>query len=229
MVTTAVQPQEQGPAPTARPWRRRLVVAGVAAAALVATSGAVVLSQDEVTATDGMSMVVVRDDPPADLGDFDDDDLDDGSVTEITGTYGTEYRVAAQDGRYLDLIVSVRSEGLLPLRVIDVVPALASEESLHVLEDVEVSVPVDTSQTTWRSVGQGVVLEPGWSMPVRMTGRFATACGSATPPVDAGGAIGTDRLLELDYTVLGLRRQASPTTSWTVMFEGPLGCPAPTS
>ena len=229
MATTEVQAREQGPGPTARPWRRRLAVAGVATAVLVVTSGAVVLSQDEVTATDGMSMVVVRDAPPADLGGFSDTDLDDGAVTEVTTTSGTEYRVAAEDGRYLDLVVSVRNEGLVPVRLTDVVPTLASEESVHVLDDVQVSVPVDATQTAWRSVDDGVVLDPGRSMPIRMTGRLATACRSAAPPVEAGGSIGTDRLLELSYEVLGLPREASPAASWTVLLDGPLGCPAPTS
>ncbi|MEJ5867162.1 hypothetical protein WDV85_05320 [Pseudokineococcus sp. 5B2Z-1] len=208
--------------------RPRGVVLGIAGLLVaVGAAGGVVLAQDAVVSRDGASMVVVRDAPPDDPGDFDDAALVDGAVTEMTNTYGTEYHVAPSDGRWLDLVVSVTNEGLLPVRLTDVVPALAADEPVRVLEDVRVSVPVDATETAWRAVGEGVVLEPGRSLPIRMTGRLSTACGSPAPPVEAGGWTGTDRLVHLRYDLLGLPRRADPATWFTVALDGPLGCPAP--
>ncbi|MEJ5914372.1 hypothetical protein [Pseudokineococcus sp. 1T1Z-3] len=90
-------------------------------------------------------------------------------------------------------------------------------------------MPVDVSQAAWRPLGEGVVVEPGTSMPLRMVGRTGTACGSDAKPVDEGGSVGTDRFVDLSWTVLGLPREASPAAPWSVLFEGPLGCPAPVS
>ncbi|MEJ5943883.1 hypothetical protein WDZ17_01060 [Pseudokineococcus basanitobsidens] len=231
MATTEVPTDEHvPPAPgrprTARPWRRRAVVAGGVVALVVVGAGARLLVAQPLVADDGMTRVVVVDEAPASPGDFPDDvDLD--RVTEVTTVYGTEYHVPVEDGSFLDVVVSVANDGPLPVTLTDVgTPLAAAPGPLGVLDGVDVAVPVDPTQAAWRSLGDGVVVEPGRSLPVRLVGRVATACGrpGAPPPYEAGSSAGTDQLLDLRYEVLGVPRRSSPTASWTLSLDGPFGC-----
>ncbi|ROP44967.1 hypothetical protein [Pseudokineococcus lusitanus] len=226
----------QAPAPAAaaadlpaRPRRRRRLVAGLVVAGLAAAA----VTAGLVTGVVGPSRLVeggswaVRVAPVAPAGPGDYSGYVDGAVEEAANVYGSEYLVRPVDGQWLDLTVSLENDSPVPVRVTGVQTVFGVDGPLDVVDDVQVAVPVDElgPDDAWRPLGEGLTVPPGTSWRVRVVGRFDTACDDG-PSVMTDGHVGTDQVVDVDYSVLGVPRHTSPTMSWTATMVGPftLGC-----
>jgi len=209
--------------PPARPRRRRrlmtgLVVAGLAAATVTAglVTGVVGPSRLVEGSSAGTALLV---EPPASPGA--EAESVDGAVVSEDGAFGPEDRVRVEDGRWLDLTVSLRNESPVPVRVTGISTPLSTSRGISVLDDVEVTVPVDEvgPDNSWRPFGDGLDLAPGADWRVRLVGRFDVECSSPFSMTMDG--IQTNRLVDVSYEVLGVSRQVSPEVTRLVL-EGPL-------
>ncbi|MEJ5867183.1 hypothetical protein WDV85_05425 [Pseudokineococcus sp. 5B2Z-1] len=218
--------------PSARPRRRRrrrlgtgLVVVGLSATTV--TAGLVTGVVGPSRLVEGNSWGVrVLDTAPGDP--YADVDLRPDAVADVSNIYGSEYRVDVQRGGWLDVTASVRNDSPVPIRVTGVSSPFVDGGRLDVTADAQVTVPVDElgGSDAWRPLGDGVVVPPGLSWRFRVTGRLDAVCDHGSHDVPDAGSVSTDQPLDVDYTVLGVPRQATPTMSWTISLVGPftLGC-----
>jgi len=211
-----------------RPRRRRrlvtgLVVAGLAAATVTAGLVTGVVGPSRLVEGPASGVRVLQAAPAGSEGDA---VVRPDGVDQVTNTYGTEYRVDVAGAGWLVVTASLTNDSPVPVRVTSLSTPLADGGRLDVLADLEVAVVGEVDGLGWRPLADGVVVRPDESYTVRVTGRLDATCDREGYRVDGSGAVLTDQVLDVGYTVLGVPRRTSPTMSWTASLVGPftLGC-----